>query len=222
MAYSWDNRVAFVVRFLYDIDNNGYLDAHDFHCLALRTCVLEGKGDCSAQRLQKYQHIMLSLWEEIAQLADFDKVPDYVGYQHITHYAMSATLRYKHVLNGKFLQDGTITVDEFKQAVKNSCVGRRYEDFPQAMKAFIETNFRMIDINMDGVIGIEEYRYDCVQRMVLEDIKVIDDAFNSLLNDDDRRKGGLTLSRYQELFAQFLGDAGDDCQAKHLFGPLEL
>lgn len=76
-----------------DIDNNGYLDAHDFHCLALRTCVLEGKGDCSAARLQKYQHIMLSLWEEIAQLADFDKVPDYVGYQHITHYAMSATLR---------------------------------------------------------------------------------------------------------------------------------
>lgn len=23
---------------------------------------------------------MLSLWEEIAQLADFDKVPDYVGF----------------------------------------------------------------------------------------------------------------------------------------------
>lgn len=62
-----------------DIDNNGYLDAHDFQCLALRACVLEGKGDCSAARLQKYQHIMLSLWEEIAQLADFDKVPDYVG-----------------------------------------------------------------------------------------------------------------------------------------------
>lgn len=69
-----------------DIDNNGYLDAHDFQCLALRTCVLEGKGDCSSSRLQKYQHIMLSLWEEIAQLADFDKVPDYVGYtQHYIH-----------------------------------------------------------------------------------------------------------------------------------------
>lgn len=75
-----------------------------------------------------------------------------------------------------------ITVDEFKQAVKNSCVGRRYEDFPQAMKAFIEINFRMIDINADGVIAIEEYRYDCVQRMVLEDIKEIDEAFYSLLN----------------------------------------
>ncbi|XP_045500310.1 sarcoplasmic calcium-binding protein 1 isoform X1 [Colias croceus] len=195
MAYSWDNRVAFVVRYLYDIDNNGYLDAHDFQCLALRTCILEGKGDCSAARLQKYEHIMLSLWEEITQLADFDKVPDY---------------------------DGMITVDEFKQAVKNSCIGKKYEDFPQAMKAFIETNFRMLDINADGLLGIEEFRYDCVQRMVVDDIKVIDDAFNSLLNDDDRRRGGLTLARYQELFAQFLSDQSDNCQANLLFGPLAL
>lgn len=75
-----------------------------------------------------------------------------------------------------------ITVEEFKTAVKNSCVGKKYADFPQAMKAFIESNFKMIDINADGVIGVEEYRYDCVQRMVVDDIKVIDDAFNSLLN----------------------------------------
>ncbi|XP_026495628.2 sarcoplasmic calcium-binding protein 1 isoform X1 [Vanessa tameamea] len=195
MAYTWDNRVAFVVRYLYDIDNNGYLDAHDFQCLALRTCVLEGKGDCSSSRLQKYQHIMLSLWEEIAQLADFDKVPDY---------------------------DGIVTTDEFKKAVQNSCIGKRYEDFPQAMKAFIETNFRMIDINSDGILGIEEYRYDCVQRMAVDDIKAIDEAYSSLLNDDDRRKGGIALSRYQELFALFLSDQGEDCPAKYLFGPLEL
>lgn len=75
-----------------------------------------------------------------------------------------------------------ITVEEFKTAVKNSCVGKKYEEFPQAMKAFIESNFKMIDINDDGVMGIEEFRYDCVQRMVLEDIKVIDDAYNTLLN----------------------------------------
>ncbi|CAF4878652.1 unnamed protein product [Pieris macdunnoughi] len=195
MAYTWDNRVAFVVRYLYDIDNNGYLDSHDFQCLALRTCVLEGKGDCSAARLQKYQNIMINLWEEISRLADFDKVPDY---------------------------DGTVSVEEFKQAVKNTCVGKKYEDFPQAMKAFIETNFRMIDINADGLMGIEEFRYDCIQRMVVEDIKVIDDAYNSLLNDDDRRKGGISLSRYQELFAQFLADQNENCPASLLFGPLEL
>ncbi|CAH4029904.1 sarcoplasmic calcium-binding protein 1 isoform X2 [Pieris brassicae] len=191
MAYSWDNRVAFVVRYLYDIDNNGYLDSHDFQCLALRTCVLEGKGDCSAARLQKYQNIMINLWEEISRLADFDK-------------------------------DGTVSVEEFKQAVKNTCVGKKYEDFPQAMKAFIESNFRMIDINADGLMGVEEFRYDCIQRMVVEDIKVIDDAYNSLLNDDDRRKGGISLSRYQELFAQFLADQTEHCPASLLFGPLEL
>ncbi|GBP78629.1 Sarcoplasmic calcium-binding protein 1 [Eumeta japonica] len=77
-----------------DIDNNGYLDAHDFHCLAVRSCVLEGKGDCSAARLQKYQHVMLSLWEEIAQLADFDKVPDYVGYQITLAAALSSSWRH--------------------------------------------------------------------------------------------------------------------------------
>ncbi|XP_022116074.2 sarcoplasmic calcium-binding protein 1 isoform X2 [Pieris rapae] len=191
MAYTWDNRVAFVVRYLYDIDNNGYLDSHDFQCLALRTCVLEGKGDCSAARLQKYQNIMINLWEEISRLADFDK-------------------------------DGTVSVEEFKQAVKNTCVGKKYEDFPQAMKAFIETNFRMIDINADGLMGVEEFRYDCIQRMIVEDIKVIDDAYNSLLNDDDRRKGGISLSRYQELFAQFLADQNENCSANLLFGPLEL
>ncbi|XP_072945022.1 sarcoplasmic calcium-binding protein, alpha chain isoform X2 [Epargyreus clarus] len=191
MAYTWDNRVAFVVRYLYDIDNNGFLDAHDFQCLALRSCVLEGKGDCSAERLQKYEHIMLSLWEEITRLADFDK-------------------------------DGTVSVEEFKTAVKNSCVGKKYSEFPQALKAFIESNFKMTDINNDGVMGIEEYRYDCVQRMVVEDIKVIDEAFNSLLNDDDRKKGGITMSRYQELFAQFLSDTSENCPAKYLFGPLEL
>lgn len=57
-----------------DIDNNGFLDQKDFECMALRACVIEGKGDCSIGRLSDYQHIMRSLWEEISDLADFDKV----------------------------------------------------------------------------------------------------------------------------------------------------
>lgn len=80
--------------FFSDIDNNGYLDAHDFECLAVRACVLEGKGDCSSARLAKYQHIMLSLWEEIAQLADFDKVPpDYVGFPIFLLFVRVASIR---------------------------------------------------------------------------------------------------------------------------------
>lgn len=52
----------------------------------------------------------------------------------------------------------------------------------QAMRAFIEANFKMMDINADGVIGIEEFRYTCIQRLAIADVKIIDDAFNLLLN----------------------------------------
>ncbi|GLV34536.1 Sarcoplasmic calcium-binding protein 1 [Carabus blaptoides fortunei] len=189
MAYSWDNRVNFVVKYLYDIDSNGYLDERDFACLALRATIIEGKGEFSHSRLQEYQHIMMSLWEEIAELADFNR-------------------------------DGKITIEEFKEAVQRSCVGRRYEDFPQAMKMFIDSNFKMVDLNDDGVIGADEYRFNCVTKFAVDDVDVIDDAFDNLLSDDDRRRGGLTLSRYQELYAQFLGNPDEKCPAVYLFGPL--
>lgn len=42
--------------------------------MALRATVIEGKGVCEPARLAEYQHIMKSLWEEISELADFDKV----------------------------------------------------------------------------------------------------------------------------------------------------
>ncbi|XP_011685139.1 PREDICTED: sarcoplasmic calcium-binding protein 1 isoform X1 [Wasmannia auropunctata] len=203
MAYSWDNRVNFIVKFLYarmmerimkrlqvkDIDNNGYLDKHDFECMGLRMTLIEGKGEFNYSRYQENLHIMHSLWEEIADLADFDK-------------------------------DGLVTIEEFKKAVQSSCVGRSYNDFPQAMKMFIDSHFKILDINEDGVIGAEEFRYDCASRIAVDNVDVLDKAFQSLLNDDDRRRGGLTLSRYQELYAQFLGNPDDNCPAIYLFGPI--
>lgn len=59
---------------LTDIDNNGFLDSNDFECMALRATIIEGKGDCNPAKLSEYQHIMRSLWDEISDLADFDKV----------------------------------------------------------------------------------------------------------------------------------------------------
>lgn len=56
-----------------DIDNNGFLDSNDFECMALRACIIEGKGECSPAKLTEYKHIMHSLWDEISDLADFDK-----------------------------------------------------------------------------------------------------------------------------------------------------
>ncbi|XP_020285914.1 sarcoplasmic calcium-binding protein 1 isoform X2 [Pseudomyrmex gracilis] len=189
MAYSWDDRVNFIVKFLYDIDNNGQLDKHDFECMALRMTLIEGKGDFNYNRYQENLHIMHSLWEEIADLADFDK-------------------------------DGLVTIEEFKRAVQNSCVGRSFNDFPQAMKKFIDSHFKIIDINEDGVIGAEEFRYDCISRIAVDNIDILDKAYQNLLNDDDRKRGGLTLSRYQELYAQFLGNPDENCPAIYLFGPI--
>lgn len=50
------------------------------------------------------------------------------------------------------------------------------------MRAFIEANFKMIDVDSDGLIGVQEFRYNCIQRLATDDIKVVDDAFNQLLN----------------------------------------
>merc|ERR1712029_579247 len=73
MAYTHDNRVKFVVRHLYDIDNNGVLDKNDFKCLAVRNTIVETKGDFPAERFAANAKIMENLWNEIAELADFDK-----------------------------------------------------------------------------------------------------------------------------------------------------
>ncbi|XP_059481142.1 sarcoplasmic calcium-binding protein 1 isoform X2 [Neocloeon triangulifer] len=189
MAYSWDNRVKFVVRYMYDIDNNGYLDKNDFECLALRATILEARGEYSAQRFADNQKIMQNLWSEIAELADFNK-------------------------------DGQVSVDEFKLAVKNSCVGKKYNEFPPAMRVFIDSTFKSLDINADGVIGPEEYRVDAVSRSAFTNVDELDAAFNKLLNDNDKKIGGINLARYQELYAQFIGDANEANPAVYLFGPL--
>lgn len=189
MAYSWDNRVKFVVRYMYDIDNNGFLDKNDFECLAVRNTVIEGKGNWDDAKFKKNQEVMKNLWNEIADLADFNK-------------------------------DGEVTTDEFKKALQNHCVGKSYNDFPAAFKAFIDGFFRTVDVDGDGTVGISEYRLDCVQRMAYKDIKDLDASYEKLLNDADRKEGGITLARYQELYAQFIGNPDENSNANHLFGPL--
>merc|ERR1711981_87936 len=72
-AYGWENRVKFIVKFMYDIDNNGSLDKNDFECLAVRNTVIEGKGAWDEAKSKENSEIMAKLWNEIADLADFDK-----------------------------------------------------------------------------------------------------------------------------------------------------
>jgi len=191
MAYSWDNRVKFVVRYMYDIDGNGSLDKNDFECLAVRNTVIEGKGDWNEATFKKNQEVMANLWNEIAELADFNK-------------------------------DGEVSTEEFTKGIELSCKGKAFADLPSAFKFFIDSQFRTIDVDGDGSVGLTEFRVDCVNRMAYKNIADLDAAYNKLLNDEDKKVGGITLARYQELYAQFIGNPDESCPAVNLFGPLEV
>jgi len=191
MAYSWDNRVKFIVRYMYDIDGNGALDKSDFECLAVRNTVIEGKGNWDEAVFKKNQEVMANLWNEIAELADFNK-------------------------------DGEVSADEFMKAIEANCERKSFAEFPPAFKAFITGVFKAIDVDGDGSVGLTEFRVDCVNRMAYKDIKDLDAAYEKLLNDDDKKAGGITLARYQELYAQFIGNPDETCNACYLFGPLQV
>jgi len=191
MAYSWDNRVKYVVRYMYDIDNNGFLDKNDFACLAVRNTLIEGHGEFCPEAFAANQKIMMNLWNEIAELADFNK-------------------------------DGEVTVDEFKQAVQKHCQAKNYATFPGAFKTFISSQFKTVDVNGDGMVGIDEYRLDCITRSAFADVKEIDDAYNKLVTAADTAAGGISLTRYEELYAQFISNPDESCSACYLFGPLKV
>merc|ERR1712212_1205192 len=144
-------------------DNNGYLDKNDFECLALRNTLIECRGEWDEKNYAKNKDIMTNLWNEIANLADFNK-------------------------------DGQVTVEEFKQAIQKNCSGKSYAEFPTAFKSFIANNFKTIDVNGDGLVGVDEYRLDCVSRAAYANIK--------------------------EIYDQFISNPDETCNACFFFGPL--
>ena len=58
---------------MYDYDGNGVLDQNDFECLAARNTILEGKGDWDPIKYEKNKNVMINLWQQICEIADFDK-----------------------------------------------------------------------------------------------------------------------------------------------------
>jgi len=191
MAYSWDNRVKYIVRYMYDIDNNGFLDINDFDCLAVRVTLIEGHGEFPLDKFAENKTVMSNLWNEIAELADFNK-------------------------------DGEVSVEEFKQAVQTHCKGKKYADFPSAFKVFIMNQFKTIDVNGDGIVGVDEYRLDCITRSAFIDVQEIDDAFDKLCTAEDKALGGINITRYQDLYADFISNTDETCHACYLFGPLKV
>jgi len=191
MAYSWDNRVKYIVRYMYDIDNNGFLDINDFDCLAVRVTLIEAHGDFPADTFAANKKVMTDLWTEIAELADFNK-------------------------------DGEVSVEEFKQAVQTHCKGKKYDEFPAAFKTFIMNQFKTIDVNGDGLVGVDEYRLDCITRSAFANVQDIDDAFDKLCTDADKKAGGIDKTRYQDLYADFISNTDESTNACYLFGPLKV
>lgn len=188
MAYSHENRVKYVVRYFYDIENNGLLDKNDFRCLAVRNTIVETQGEFPEDVFEANLTVMENLWNEIAQVADLDN-------------------------------SGEVDVTEFQQAVRDCCLGKPYEEFPPMFKAFIETQFKTVDVDNNGFITLQEYRQDAITRRSFSDVSEIDDAYNKLLNEDDIGAGGITIDRYKELYSLFLGTE-EETEAVYLFGPL--
>ena len=58
---------------MYDYDGNGVLDQNDFECLAVRNTILEGKGAWCPEKYEKNKAVMIALWQQICEIADFDK-----------------------------------------------------------------------------------------------------------------------------------------------------
>merc|ERR1712227_923655 len=79
---------------------------------------------------------------------------------------------------------------EFMKGVETACKNKNYDQLPEAFKFFIEAQFRTIDVDGDGSIGIEEFRYDCVSRMAYPNVADLDEAFNKIAESES-----LTLAR---------------------------
>merc|ERR1712173_163778 len=100
-----------------------------------------------------------------------------------------------------FDKNGEVDTEEFMGGVETACKGKKYADLPEAFKFFIEAQFRTIDVDGDGSIGLEEFRYDCVSRMAYPAVEELDEAFSKVAEKEE-----LTLARYQQLYAEFLGN----------------
>ncbi|KAG8229864.1 hypothetical protein J437_LFUL008254, partial [Ladona fulva] len=99
---------------------------------------MEKRGDFSSSRLAENQHIMINFL--------FTGWNDHGGR---IQEGSADQLHGKNLLRVSpgYEDDGQVTVEEFKQAVQNLCVGKSYDEFPTSMKMFIDSRFKTSDVN---------------------------------------------------------------------------
>ena len=141
---AWDNRIKFLVRYLYDLDNNGFLNKNDFDCLAVKFTVMEGRGEWTEKSFTQYSMIMSDLWDQIADIADLNKVRKIkIECQQLFFTFLS-------------FKDGAVTVEEFQTSVKNVCQGKEYDDLPSSFKQWIVAMFNTIDTDGTKVFSAKD------------------------------------------------------------------
>ena len=78
--------------------------------------------------------------------------------------------------------DVKISIDDFKEAIQSNCCNKKFAEFPQALKMMIDINFRMLDLNEDGIIDVNEFRFYCITKFAIDNLEAVNEAFYSLLN----------------------------------------
>jgi len=99
---------------------------------------------------------------------------------------------------------------------------RTLQIFLKHSKLLSKAFFKTVDVNGDGLVGVDEYRLDCITRSAFSNIKEIDDAYDKLATEEDVKAGGISLIRYEELYAHFISNPDEGCNAVYLFGPLKV
>ncbi|CAG0906560.1 unnamed protein product, partial [Cyprideis torosa] len=118
--------------------------------------------------------------------------------------------------------DDRISCDDLAEAVRTACQGKTFDQLPQAMKMFAHSLFKAVDTNEDGVIDLQEFRVDCVRRIALPNVDLIDECFDTLCTEDDLRRGGICKARFEDLFTDFINNPNSSAPAVRLMGPLPL
>ena len=146
-------------RHMYDYDGNGVLDQNDFECLAVRNTILEGKGAWCPEKYEKNKAVMIALWQQICEIADFDK---------------NNEVDTEEFMGGVETACKNKPYEQLPEAFKFFIEAQfRTIDVDGETKIFILASvyFKKI-FPGDGSIGIDEFRYDCVSRMAYPNVDV--------------------------------------------------
>ncbi|XP_013779534.1 sarcoplasmic calcium-binding protein 1-like [Limulus polyphemus] len=174
-----------------DADKNGYISWADYELLALRTTFQQNSGKYDEGIHEKYLTHSRKMWESLCS----DIGGDTEGQVQFTD-----LVNFMFVLTSKT---------------------QKFEELPDFLQNLATEVFYMVDKNGDNMWDKEEYRFGSVLWCYVTSLKGIDDAFNSMLNEEDKQRGGLSIDRFKKLVTEFFTSLEADTPCRNIFGPLD-